>query len=828
MVATPEMAVDETSVPTGLVTETFPIEGMTCASCANRVQRTLNKVEGVADATVNLASEQATVRYAPGQTGRDDLIAAVAAAGYRARPAAPLELDITSMTCASCARRVERAIGKVAGVQAVAVNLATESATVQGSATAAAVVSAVETAGYGAAERRAEAPVAAAGHPERETDTPRSEAYAQSQRRLFIAAALLSGPVLALSMLMLRFPGSALVELILTTVVVFVCGWQFFATAGRLARHLAANMDTLIALGAAAAYGYSVYTLAVAIPEQGPLAAHPPLYFETAAIIVTLILLGRWLEARAKGRAGAAIKALMGLQPKTAQLLRAGEPVAVPVESVRVDDIVLVRPGEKVPVDGVVVSGESGVDEAMLTGESMTVAKRVGDEVTGATLNGQGALTVRATRVGADTALAQIVRLVEQAQGSKAPIERLADRVAAIFVPAVLAIAALTFLAWLLLGSGAGETAKPLLTAVTVLVIACPCALGLATPTAIMVGTGRGAEQGILIKDAASLERAHALTAIILDKTGTVTEGQPQVTDVVPLHGQHANDVLRLAAAVAARSEHPIAAAIATHARAVGLMLPEPVAFVGTPGQGMEAEVEGSEVLVGNARLLAARDIATAKLAPVADDLEANGRTVALVAIDGQPTGVVGVADTVKPTSAAAVTALRRLGLAVYLLTGDNRRVAVAIGREVGIPSDHIRAEVRPEDKAAEVAKLRAAGHVVGMVGDGINDAPALAAADVGFALGTGTDIAMETAAITLLRGDLRSVPVAIRLSRRTMRTIRQNLFWAFGYNTAMIPLAALGLLAALGGPMLAAAAMAFSSVSVVTNSLRLRRAKLA
>ena len=828
MVATPEMAVDETSVPTGLVTETFPIEGMTCASCANRVQRTLNKVEGVADATVNLASEQATVRYAPGQTGRDDLIAAVAAAGYQVRPAAPLELDITSMTCASCARRVERAIGKVAGVQAVAVNLATESATVQGSATAAAVVSAVETAGYGAAERRAEAPVAAAGHPERETDTPRSEAYAQSQQRLFIAAALLSGPVLALSMLMLRFPGSALVELILTTVVVFVCGWQFFATAGRLARHLAANMDTLIALGSAAAYGFSVYTLAVAIPEQGPLAAHPPLYFETAAIIVTLILLGRWLEARAKGRAGAAIKALMGLQPKTAQLLRNGEPVAVPVESVRVDDIVLVRPGEKVPVDGVVVNGESSVDEAMLTGESMTVAKRVGDEVTGATLNQRGALTVRATRIGADTALAQIVRLVEQAQGSKAPIERLADRVAAIFVPAVLAIAALTFLAWLVLGSGAGEVTKPLLTAVTVLVIACPCALGLATPTAIMVGTGRGAEQGILIKDAASLERAHALTAIILDKTGTVTEGQPQVTDVVPLHGQHANDVLRLAAAAEARSEHPLAAAVVTHARAVGLTLPEPAAFVSTPGQGVAAQVEGSQVLVGNARLLAARDIATAKLAPVADHLEANGRTVALVAIDGQPAGVVGVADTVKPTSAAAVTALRRLGLAVYLLTGDNRRTAVAIGREVGIPSDHIRAEVRPEDKAAEVAKLRAAGHVVGMVGDGINDAPALAAADVGFALGTGTDVAMETAAITLMRGDLRSVPAAIRLSRRTMRTIRQNLFWAFGYNTAMIPLAALGLLAALGGPMLAAAAMAFSSVSVVTNSLRLRRAKLA
>ena len=828
MAATAETAVDEASVPTGLVTETFPIEGMTCASCANRVQRTLNKVEGVADATVNLASEQATVRYAPGQTGRDDLIAAVAAAGYRARPAAPLELDITSMTCASCARRVERAIGKVAGVQAVAVNLATESATVQGSATAAAVVSAVETAGYGAAERRAEAPVAAAGHPERETDTPRSEAYAQSQRRLFIAAALLSAPVLALSMLMLRFPGSALIELILTTVVVFVCGWQFFATAGRLARHLAANMDTLIALGAAAAYGYSVYTLAVAISAQGPLAAHPPLYFETAAIIVTLILLGRWLEARAKGRAGAAIKALMGLQPKTAQLLRNGEAVPVPVASLRVDDIVLVRPGEKVPVDGVVVSGESGVDEAMLTGESMTITKRVGDEVTGATLNQRGALMVRATRVGADTVLAQIVRLVEQAQGSKAPIERLADRVAAIFVPAVLAIAALTFLAWLLLGPDAGEVTKPLLTAVTVLVIACPCALGLATPTAIMVGTGRGAEQGILIKDAASLERAHALSAVILDKTGTVTEGRPQVTDVVPLHGQHANDVLRLAAAAEARSEHPLAAAVVTHARAVGLTLPEPAAFVSTPGQGVAAQVEGSEVLVGNARLLAAHGVATARLAPVAEHLEANGRTVSLVAIDGQPAGVVGVADTVKPTSAAAVTALRRLGLAVYLLTGDNRRVAVAIGREVGIPSDHIRAEVRPEDKAAEVARLCATGHVVGMVGDGINDAPALAAADVGFALGTGTDIAMETAAITLLRGDLRSVPVAIRLSRRTMRTIRQNLFWAFGYNTAMIPLAALGLLAALGGPMLAAAAMAFSSVSVVTNSLRLRRAKLA
>ncbi len=828
MAVTAETAVDGTSAPTELVTETFPVEGMTCASCANRVQRALGKVEGVADATVNLASEQATVRYAPDRTGRDDLIAAVAGAGYQMPPAAPLELAITGMTCASCARRVERAIDKVDGVQAVAVNLATESATVQGNAAAAAVVGAVETAGYGAAERRAEAPAAAAGQPEGAGDTPRSAAHAQSQQHLFIAAALLSAPVMALSMLMLRFPGSALVEMVLTTIVVFVCGWQFFATAGRLARHLAANMDTLIALGSAAAYGYSAYTLAVAIAEQGPLAAHPPLYFETAAIIVTLILLGRWLEARAKGRAGAAIKALMGLQPKTAQLLRDGEPIAVPIASVRVGDMVLVRPGEQVPVDGIVVSGESSVDEAMLTGESMTVSKGVGDEVAGATLNGQGALTVRATRVGADTALAQIVRLVEQAQGSKAPIERLADRVAAIFVPAVLVIAALTFLAWLVLGPDAGEIAGPLLTAVTVLVIACPCALGLATPTAIMVGTGRGAERGILIKDAASLERAHALTAVVLDKTGTVTEGRPRVREVVPLQGQDANDVLRRAAAVAGRSEHPIAAAIVTHARAVGLTLPEPTAFVSTPGQGMEAEVEGSQVLVGNARLLAARGVATARLESGAEDLEANGCTVSLVAIDGQPAGVIGVADTVKSTSAAAVTALRRLGLAVYLLTGDNRRVAAAIGREVGIAPDRIRAEVRPEDKAAEVARLRDEGHVVGMVGDGINDAPALAAADVGFALGTGTDIAMETAAITLLRGDLRSVPTAIRLSRRTMRTIKQNLFWAFGYNTAMIPLAALGLLAALGGPMLAAAAMAFSSVSVVTNSLRLRRARLA
>ncbi len=857
MAVAPETAVSETPVPTALVTETFPIEGMTCASCANRVQQALNKVEGVAEATVNLATEQATVRYAPDQTGRDDLVAAVAAAGYKARPpqpAVPLELAITGMTCASCARRVERAIGKVAGVQAVAVNLATESATVQGSAPPQAVVGAVETAGYGAAERRAETLGAAAGRPERKDDPPerhhldprrivqlwRSETYAQSQQRLFIVAALLSAPVLALSMLMLRFPGSALLELLLTTIVVFICGWQFFATAGRMARHLAANMDTLIALGSAAAYGYSVYTLAVAIPEQGPLAAHPPLYFETAAVIVTLILLGRWLEARAKGRAGAAIRALIGLQAKTAQLLRAGETVAVPVESVRVGDVVLVRPGEKVPVDGVVVDGESSVDEAMLTGESLPVTKQVGDDVTGATLNRHGALTVRATRVGADTALAQIVRLVEQAQGSKAPIERLADRVSAVFVPVVLALAALTFMAWLWLGSSGSGIAGPLLTAVTVLVIACPCALGLATPTAIMVGTGRGAEQGILVKDAASLERAHALTAIVLDKTGTVTEGQPQVTDVVPLNGHDVTDVLRLAAAAESRSEHPLAAAVVAHARTVGLTLPEPAAFVVTPGQGVAAQVAGSEVLVGTARLLAAHGVSgfaapsfprtresRAPWVQVADDLEAEGRTVALVAVDGKPAGAIGIADTVKPTSAAAVAALRRLGLEVYLLTGDNRRAAESIGRAVGIASDHVRAEVRPEAKAAEVAKLRAAGHVVGMVGDGINDAPALAAADVGFALGTGTDVAMETAAITLMRGDLRSVPAAIRLSRRTMRTIQQNLFWAFGYNTAMIPLAALGLLAALGGPMLAAAAMAFSSISVVTNSLRLRRAKL-
>ncbi|MAG37131.1 MAG: copper-translocating P-type ATPase [Dehalococcoidia bacterium] len=825
MAGSSETAVTEPPAPTAHVTETFPIEGMTCASCVNRVQRALSRVEGVAEATVNLASEQATVRYAPDQTSLDDLAAAVADAGYEARPsrpAAPLEFDITGMTCASCAHRVERAIVKVEAVQAVAVHLATESATVHGSAALETIVGAVEAAGYGATERSAETPAEAVSQPERK------EAYAQSQRRLFIAAAVLSAPVLVLSMFMLRFPGSALLELVLTTIVVFVCGWQFFATAGRLARHLTANMDTLIALGSAASYGYSVYALAVAIPEHGLLAAHPQLYFETAAIIVTLILLGRWLEARAKGRAGAAIKALMSLQAATARLLRDGGVVTVPVESVSVGDVVLVRPGEKVPVDGMVVNGESSVDEAMLTGESLPATKHVGDDVTGATLNQYGALEVQATRVGADTALAQIVRLVEQAQGSKAPIERLADRVSAIFVPVVLAIAALTFVAWLFLGPGDGGITRPLLTAVTVLVIACPCALGLATPTAIMVGTGRGAEQGILIKDAASLEQAHALSAIILDKTGTVTEGRPQVTDVVPLNGHSAHDMLSLAAAAESRSEHPLAAAVVTHAREQGLAMPAPAAFVTTPGQGVEADVEASQVLVGNARLLASRGIATDTVEPTAGDLEANGRTVALVAIDGKSAGAIGIADTVKPTSAAAIDELRRLGLEIYLLTGDNRRTAEAIGRDVGLPSEHIRAEVLPEDKAAEVAKLRAAGHVVGMVGDGINDAPALAAADVGFAIGTGTDVAMETAAITLMRGDLRSVPSAIRLSRRTMRTIKQNLFWAFGYNTAMIPIAALGLLAALGGPMLAAGAMAFSSVSVVTNSLRLRRAKLA
>jgi len=812
----------------GQVTD-LAIEGMTCASCVARVEKKLTRLPGVAAASVNLATEKARVSYDPASVTLSRLVGAVASAGYRARPlAAPpvpaavatpgeawQELAISGMTCASCVARVERKLGKVEGVRSAAVNLATERATVAydpSRVKVARLIGAVEAAGYGAT------PVVedASAEDGAVEETRRARALARRRTTLLSGAALCAVIlILAMAPPLVMFPTAQThnyLLALLTLPVWAIVGWSFHRGALINLRHGAANMDTLVSLGSTVAFVYSVVAM-IALPGQY-------VYFDTAALIITLIYLGKYLEAAAKGRTGEAIKALMGLQPRTARVIRNGQERDLPIAQVVSGDALLVRPGERVPVDGVVTGGESAVDEAMITGESLPVRKGQGDDVIGATVNGAGLLHVEATRVGRDTVLAGIVRLVEQAQGSKAPVQRLADRISGVFVPIVLVLATLTFLGWLLTGHA---FAQALIPAIAVLVIACPCALGLATPTAIMVGTGRGASEGILIKGGESLERIQALRSIVLDKTGTVTVGKPAVTDVVALADLPDSTVLRLAAGVERGSEHPLGAAIVRGAAERDLTLPPlPAAFRSITGGGVEGVVEGRAVLVGSRRLLGERGIVVDSAETRLQAFESEGKTALLVAVDGRLAGLVAVADTVKDGAAEAVRQLRALGLDVALLTGDNRRTAEAIGRIAGI--ERVIAEARPEEKAAEVARLQGRGQVVAMVGDGINDAPALARADVGIAMGTGTDVAMAAADITLVGGDLRTIPRAIALSRATMRVIRQNLFWAFFYNVILIPLAAFGVIT----PIFAAAAMALSSVTVVSNSLRLNRSRAA
>ncbi len=822
--AAPPRAFTPVTEGAGQVTD-LAIEGMTCASCVARVEKKLTRLPGVTEASVNLATEKARVSYDPASVTVPQLVGAVESAGYRARPlAAPpvpaavatageawQELAISGMTCASCVARVERKLGKVEGVRSAAVNLATERATVAydpSRVKMAQLIGAVEAGGYGAA------PVT----DDSATDGGAAEEARRGRALRRRGATLLTGAalcavilILAMAPPLMAFPTvqthNYLLAL-LTLPVWAIVGWSFHRGALINLRHGAANMDTLVSLGSTVAFVYSVVAM-IALPGQY-------VYFDTAALIITLIYLGKYLEAAAKGRTGEAIKALMGLQPRTARVVRNGQERDLPIAHVVSGDMLLVRPGERVPVDGVVTGGESAVDEAMITGESLPVWKGAGDPVIGATVNGAGLLQVEATRVGRDTVLAGIVRLVEQAQGSKAPVQRLADRISGVFVPIVLVLATLTFLGWLLTGHA---FAQALIPAIAVLVIACPCALGLATPTAIMVGTGRGAEEGILIKGGESLERIQALRSIVLDKTGTVTVGKPAVTDVVALADLPDSTVLRLAAGVERGSEHPLGAAVVRGAAERGLALPPlPTAFRSITGGGVEGLVEGRAVLVGSRRLLGERGIVADSAETRLQALESGGKTALLVAVDGRLVGLVAVADTVKDGAAEAVSQLRALGLDVAMLTGDNHRTAEAIGRIAGIK--RIIAEVRPEEKAAEVERLQGRGQVVAMVGDGINDAPALARADVGIAMGTGTDVAMAAADITLVGGDLRAIPRAIGLSRATMRVIRQNLFWAFFYNVILIPLAALGVIT----PIFAAAAMALSSVTVVSNSLRLGR----
>ncbi|CAN7328623.1 heavy metal translocating P-type ATPase [Rhizobacter sp. LjRoot28] len=784
---------------------TLPVNGMTCASCVGRVEKALRALPGVREATVNLATERAAVQADAG-VSLEALAAAVRKAGYEV-PLQEAVLSVEGMTCASCVGRVEKALHAVPGVMSASVNLATERATVRsaGPLPAGALVAAIVKAGYAAHDLSS--PAAEAG-----VLPPSTGGWA------VVIAAALTLPLVA-PMLLQPFGIHAMLpawlQWLLATPVQFVFGWRFYRAAWHAVRAGTGNMDLLVALGTSAAYGLSIYLL-WAHRDHGM----PHLYFEASAAVITLVLLGKWLEARAKRQTADAIRALNALRPASARVLRDGLVSEVPVEQVAVGDLVLVRPGERLPVDGEVVEGRSHVDESLITGESLPVAKQPGERVTGGAINAEGALTVRTSAIGTETTLARIIRLVESAQAAKAPIQRMVDRVSAIFVPVVLVLALLTAGGWILVGAGWEQA---LINAVAVLVIACPCALGLATPTAIMAGTGVAARHGILIKDAEALEVAHGVTTVVFDKTGTLTEGRPALVAALPAPDVTRDELLSLAAALQRTSEHPLARAVLAAADAEAIAVPAAGDAKALPGRGVEARVDGRLLALGSTRLMTESGASPATLSVDAARLEAEGRTLAwLVArTDNGPATLLGLlafGDTVKGGARDAVARLQRLGVQTVMLTGDNLGSAQVAARELGI--DEVRANVLPADKAEAVRALRGAGRVVAMVGDGINDAPALAAADVGIAMSTGTDVAMETAGITLMRGDPRLVADALDISRRTHATLRRGLFWAFIYNVVGIPLAALGFL----NPVIAGAAMAFSSVSVVGNALTLRR----
>jgi len=803
---------------------TLPVTGMTCAMCVKNVERSLKRADGVADVNVNLATERATVQYDASAISTSDMVERLEKSGYGVA-AAIIDLPITGMTCAMCQKNVARALNRSEGVLNATVNLASEKASVSflpGLTRRSDLIDAVERAGYGVIDT-------SHSHAPEDHEAAARQAEIDRQARLVKIGAAFTIPLTILSMarhflhqvpfLMDNFAFLAddiwlFIFGAMATPVMFMLGKQFISGGGRSMHHGHANMDVLVAMGSIAAYVYGIIVLLGILLGFSDVVGKFD-YFESTAVILTLVTLGKLLEARAKGRTSAAIKKLMGLAPKTATLLSDGKEKSIPIDEVASGDLLLVKPGERVPVDAIVTDGRSAVDESMLTGESLPVDKAVGEEVYGGTINQQGRLVIEAQRVGRDTVLAQIIRLVEQAQGSKAPIQAIADRVSAYFVPLVMVLAIITLVGWLTLGGADLPTA--ILNMIAVLVIACPCALGLATPTAIMVGSGRGAEAGILFRSSEALERAGALTAILLDKTGTVTRGQPTVSEVIAAPHSDAATVLRYSASAEAVSEHPLALAVLSEAKAQGIA-PLPLeTFEAIPGRGITATIDGVEILVGSPRFISERDIDISPLKADITRAQNQGQTVVLLAIDETLAGAIAIGDTVKPSSKDAIRALRDRGLDVALITGDNRQTAAAIAREVGI--ERVMAEVLPADKANAVKQLQSEGATVAMVGDGINDAPALAGADIGFAIGSGTDIAIEAGDITLVGGDLQALVTALDLSKATLRTIHQNLFWAFIYNIVLIPVAMLGGLL----PMFAAAAMAFSSVFVVTNSLRLR-----
>ncbi|ERN53607.1 ATPase P [Alkalihalophilus marmarensis DSM 21297] len=793
------------------------ISGMTCAACANKIEKGLSRVEGVKEANVNFALEKTTIKYDPSVVDKKEFEAKIEKLGYQVIHD-KTEFDISGMTCAACANRIEKRMNKLEGVSSANVNFALETLSVEYDNRAIKpndMIVTIKKLGFTLIPKQDARETV--DHKEKEIDR---------QYGKFIFSAILTLPLLWTMVThfemtaFLYMPGMFMnpwVQLALATPVQFIVGAQFYKGAYQALKNKSANMDVLVALGTSAAYFYSIYLgwEWLAAGSQGM----PELYFEAAAVIITLIVLGKLFEVRAKGRTSQAIQKLLGLQAKTARVIRNEEEVEIPAEEVIVGDVVIIKPGEKVPVDGELIEGRSAIDESMITGESIPVDKSIGDSVIGATINKNGSIKVKATKVGRDTALSQIVKVVEEAQGSKADIQRLVDKVSGIFVPVVVAIAIATFLIWYFIVAP-GDLRQALIPMISILVIACPCALGLATPTSIMAGSGRAAEMGLLFKGGEHLENTQNIQTVVLDKTGTVTKGQPELTDVEIAEGFTEEDVLYYVGSAEKHSEHPLAQAMVKGINEKGISLNDSTDFEAIPGYGIRAIVDNKEVLAGTRNLMKQHSVPMKNANALMEELENQGKTAMLIAVEGQFAGIIAVADTVKESSKEAIQRMHDLGLEVIMLTGDNERTAKAIASQVGIT--HVIAEVIPEQKSSKVKKLQEQGKKVAMVGDGINDAPALAVADIGMAIGTGTDVAIEAADITLMRGDLNSVADAIHMSRKTMKNIKQNLFFAFIYNTSAIPIAAVGLLA----PWVAGAAMAFSSVSVVLNALRLQKVK--